>query len=79
MTIKTKEQLNRAKEDLEDLRKAKKKILTGGQGYTVDSMSMTRANLKEINAEINELESAIGIYESSRTTRRKAKRVVPLE
>lgn len=79
MTIRTKEQLKRAKEDLEDLRKAKKKILAGGQAYEMDKMSMTRANLKEISAEINDIEEAISRYEENGSTKRKVRRVIPVE
>lgn len=79
MTIRNREQLRRAKEDLEDLRKAKKKILSGGQAYEMDKLSMTRANLKEINAEINDIEDAIARYEESGSTRRKVKRVIPID
>lgn len=79
VTIRSKEQLQRAYEDLADLRKAKKKILAGGQAYAMAKQEVTRASLKEINQEINDLEEAIAAYESRGSTRRKAKRIIPLE
>lgn len=78
VTIRTKEQYERALEDLEDLRKARKKILLGGQSYTIGSNQLNRATLKEVNAEISETEAAIADWKQKGTTRRKAKRVVPL-
>ena len=78
VTIRTKAQYERALEDLEDLRKARKKILLGGQSYTIGSNQLNRATLKEVNAEISETEAAIADWEQKDTTRRKAKRVVPL-
>lgn len=79
VTIRTKQQYERALEDLEDLRKARKKILLGGQSYTIGSNQLNRATLKEVNVEISETEAAIADWEQKRTTRRKAKRVIPLE
>ena len=51
VTIRTKQQYERALEDLEDLRKARKKILLGGQSYTIGSNQLNRATLKEVNAD----------------------------
>ena len=79
VTIRTKQQYERALEDLEDLRKARKKILLGGQSYTIGSNQLNRATLKEVNAEISETEAAIADWEQKVTTRRMAKRVIPLE
>ena len=78
VTIRTEKQYERAMEDLEDLRKARKKILLGGQSYTIGSNQLNRATLEEVNAEISETEAAIADWEQKGTTRRKAKRVVPL-
>lgn len=78
MTIRTRKQYKNALEDLEDLRKAKKKILCGGQSYTIGGNQLNRATLKEVNAEIKETEEAISAWERSGNTRRKAKRVIPL-
>ena len=76
--IRNKKQYERALEDLEDLRKARKKILLGGQSYTIGSNQLNRATLKEVNAEIKETEAANADWEQKGTTRRKAKRVIPL-
>lgn len=76
--IRNKKQYVRALEDLEDLRKARKKILLGGQSYTIGSNQLNRATLAEVNAEIKETEVAIADWEQKGTTRRKAKRVIPL-
>ena len=73
VTIRTKKQYERALEDLEDLRKARKKILLGGQSYTIGSNQLNRAALKEVNAEISETEAAIADWEQKGTTRRKAR------
>ena len=55
VTIRNKNQLLDAKETLEDLKKARKKILLGGQAYEIGDNKMTRASLKEISEEINVL------------------------
>lgn len=76
--IKTKEQLKDAKETLEDLKKARKKILNGGQSYTIASNQMNRASLKEISEEISSYEQAIDAYETHGSTRRRTVRAVPM-
>lgn len=76
--IRNQKQYERALEDLEDLRTARKKILLGGQSYTIGSNQLNRATLAEVNAEIKETETAIADWEQKGTTRRKAKRVIPL-
>ncbi len=76
--IKNKTQLEDAKMQLKLLKKAREKILGGGQSYTMGPNQMVRANLKEISEEISVYEQAIDIYESYGTTKRRAKRVVPL-
>lgn len=45
-------------EYLDALKKARLSIIGGAQSYTVGSRSLTRANLKDINDEINRLEGA---------------------
>jgi uncharacterized protein Yka (UPF0111/DUF47 family) len=77
--IKNKEQYNKAVEELEDLKRAKKKILKGGQSYTIGGENqMTHASLKEISEQISAYEQAIDAYETYGTSKRKTVRVVPL-
>lgn len=79
MIIRKKEDYEQALEDLADLKRAKKKILVGGQSYSIGTNQLTRASLKEINTEIKELETAINAYEQTGSTRRIAKRVIPVD
>ncbi|MDE7201937.1 MAG: hypothetical protein K2O91_08560 [Lachnospiraceae bacterium] len=76
--IKNKKQLEDARVQLDLLKKARNKILGGGQSFTIGPNQMTRANLKEISEEISVYEKAIDAYETYGTTKRRAKRVVPL-
>ena len=76
--IKNKQQLMDAKETLQDLKKARKKILVGGQSYTIGENQMNRASLSEISKEIEAYEAAIDAYETRGTSKRRAARVVPL-
>jgi len=76
--IKNEKQLARAKEDLELLRKAWKKILAGGQEYSTGPIRMQKARLEEIRREIAEYENAIDAYETNGTTKRRARRAIPL-
>lgn len=76
--IKNKSQLAEAKEDLELMKKARRKILAGGQSYTMGPGQVNRANLAEITKEIEEYEAAIDAYETNGTSKRKGKRVIPL-
>lgn len=76
--IKNKQQLLDAKDTLEDLKKARKKILTGGQSYTIGTNQMTRASLAEIAEEISAYEQAIEAYEAYGTSKRRTVRAVPL-
>lgn len=78
VTIRNKNQLLDAKETLEDLKKARKKILLGGQAYEIGDNKMTRASLKEISEEINAYERAINAYETRGTTKRRMTRAIPL-
>lgn len=75
--IRNKAQLEEAKETLEDLKKARKKILAGGQSYTLGPNQMNRASLKEISEEISAYEQAIDAYETHGTTKRRMVRAVP--
>jgi P2-related tail formation protein len=70
-------QLAEAKEELADLKKAKKKILLA-QSYSTDVNQVTRASLKEVSEEIEAYETAIDAYETNGSTKRRAKRVVPI-
>ena len=76
--IKNDEQLQEAKETLQDLKKARKKILVGGQSYTIGANQMSRANLAEIAREIEAYETAIDAYEARGTSKRRTVRAVPL-
>ena len=78
VVIKNKKQLEEARAQLELLKKARNKILGGGQSFTIGANQMTRASLKEISEEISAYEQAIDTYETYGTTKRRAKRVVPL-
>ncbi|MCX4271886.1 MAG: hypothetical protein OSJ71_06455 [Acetatifactor sp.] len=78
VVIRNAEQLRRAKEDLELLRKAWRKVLAGGQEYEIDNVNkMKRADLQEISKEISVYEAAIDSYE--RNGGRTARRVVPID
>ena len=79
VTIKSDAQLKQAKEDLELLRKAWRKILVGGQEYEMGSNRMQRANLSEISQEISAYEAAIDSYEKHKTTGAITKRVIPID
>lgn len=76
--IKNETQLKEAKETLEDLKKARKKILAGGQSYTIGANQMNRASLKEISEEISAYEQAIDAYETYGSSKRRTARAVPL-
>lgn len=76
--IKNNKQLIDAQETLEDLKKARKKILVGGQSYTVGTNQMSRASLAELSREIEAYEVAIDAYESNGTSKRRTVRAVPL-
>lgn len=78
VVIKNSTQLAEAKEMLEDLKKAKKKILLAGQAYGIGGQTMTRASLKEVSEEINAYEQAIDAYETYGTSKRRTVRAVPL-
>lgn len=78
VVIKNKKQLEDARAQLELLKKARNKILSGGQSFTIGPNQMTRASLKEISEEISAYEQAIYTYETYGTTKHRAKRVVPL-
>lgn len=56
--------------------KAEEKVLEG-QAYTIGTRSLTRANLKEIQNMIQELESKVHALETRGTTKRKIARIIP--
>ena len=56
--------------------KAEEKILDG-QAYTIGSRSLTRANLKEVQTMIEELEAKISSLQNRGTTKRKVGRIIP--
>lgn len=76
--IKNKAQLEDAKTQVKLLKKAREKILVGGQAYTFGENQMTRASLKEISEEISAYEQAIDAYVTNGTSKRRVKRVIPL-
>lgn len=78
VTIKNDRQLLEAKETLQDLKKARKKILVGGQSYALGENQMKRASLSEISREIEVYEAAIDAYETRGTSKRRSARAVPL-
>lgn len=79
IVIKNKRQYDDALSHLEDLKYARKKILRGGQSYTIGSNQMNRASLEEIEKEIEAYESAIDAYETYGTTKRRVVRAVPID
>jgi hypothetical protein len=77
--IRNREQLADAREQLAMLKKAREKILGGGQSYQIGPNRMERANLAEISEEISVYEAAIDAYETNGGTgRRRARRAVPV-
>ncbi len=76
--IKNQKQLVEAKETLKELKEARRKILVGGQSYTMGPNQMNRANFKEISEQISEYENAIDAYETYGTSKRRSARAVPL-
>lgn len=79
VTIKNDIQLKQAKEDLQLLRKAWRKILEGGQEYEMGTNRMKRASLSEISQEISAYEVAIDSYEKHKSTGVVTKMVIPID
>ena len=75
--IRNTQQLQEAKEELAELKKAKSKILQA-QSYSMGGNQINRASLKQISDEISKLENAIDNYETYGSTKRRIKRVIPL-
>jgi len=63
--------------ELEAVNDAILKVL-GGQSYSIAGRSVTRANLTELRKLRNELQAELDELESTGSTRRKFRRVVPL-
>lgn len=70
-------ELEEAKADLADLKLAWKKTLTA-QSYTSGTEQLQRASLARIEKEMDDYREAIAAYEEYGTTRRRAKRAVPV-
>lgn len=66
------------KERLELYYDAERRILEG-QSYRLGSRELTRANLKQVQDKIKELESQIDAMEKNGTTKRKVYRVAPMD
>ncbi len=77
--IRNQKQYEIAKEDLEEYRKARSKILRA-QSYTIGSEQINRAQLKNIEESICVLENAIDQYErTGGSAGRRAGRAVPVD
>lgn len=78
--IRNKSQLLEAKETLEDLKRARKKILVGGQSYTAagNQLSLSRVDFAELSRTIEDYEAAIDAYETHGSSKRRTVRAVPL-
>lgn len=80
VVIRNAEQLKQAKEDLELLRRARRKILEGGQEYEMDGTNrMKRADLSEITRQISAYEVAIDSYERTKGAGGMSRRVIPID
>lgn len=62
--------IERKKARLEMYYAAEEAILGGAQSYTIGSRSLTRANLSEIDAMIDKLETEIGVLEAGKKPRK---------
>ena len=71
------ERINRVKSRLKKYCDAEDKILLG-QSYSIGSMSLTRANLPYVQSMIQKLENQLEALETSGSTNRKVKHIVPL-
>lgn len=77
VVIRNERELEQAYIDLADLRKAWKKILTA-QSYTMGDDQVNRASLARIESEMDAYNEAIENYEANGTSKRRAKRAIPL-
>ena len=75
--IRNKAQLAEANEELAELKKAKSKILGGGQSYSIGSNQLNRVSYKQLTQEIEDYEKAIDAFENYGTTKRRSKMVIP--
>lgn len=80
VVIKNAAQLKQAKEDLELLRRAWRKILAGGQEYEINGVNrMKHASLSEIANQISAYEAAIDFYETTKGAGGTSRRVIPID
>lgn len=77
MIIRNAKELQQAKEDYEALHEAWRKALLA-QSYSQGSDQVSRASLNELHKQMQEYKTAIGIYESNGSSRRRTGRFVPL-
>lgn len=70
--------IDRVKSRLEKYYDAEEKILQG-QSYSMGSRSLTRANLPYVQDMIQTLENQLEALETSGSTKRKVKHIVPLD
>lgn len=70
-------ELKKAKQRLEHLEKAWEKTLTA-QSYSAGDTQLQRASLARIESEMDDFNEAIAAYEEYGTTRRRAKRAIPI-
>ena len=57
---------------------AEEKILNS-QSYSLESRTLTRANLKEVQTMIQKLEGEVAALEAHGSTKRRVRRVVPMD
>lgn len=76
-TAKNSEKIERVRRRLEKYQKAEEKILLG-QSYSIGSRTLTKANLKDVQDMIKELEGQLEALERTGTTARKVGRFVPM-
>ncbi len=70
--------LEMKKARLEKYYVAEERILNG-QSYTLDSRTLTRPDLKAVQAMIQKLEGDIAVIENHGSTKRRVRRVVPVD
>lgn len=75
--IRNSSDLARAKGKLDILNKAWEKAVNA-KSYSIGTSALERQDLKDIEAEIQDYESAIDNYEKYGSSKRRAKRVVPI-
>ena len=78
MTNRTKIKIETLEKRLANYYEAEEKILNA-QSYSLGSRTLTRANLKEVQSKIKELENQIDSLKKHGTTKSRIVRVVPLD